>query len=140
MRVDWPSYLAYRVQETPSFPRCVDMLWKKSRTSSASAFSYGPAILSTAAARCTPCYRRNTSRGAALLEEEEAVRVQNCTGRADLKQGRVLVGLRGAALIRCHYAEWDRCYCVRVHIASFREVQSATPKKSSYRQGVTNES
>lgn len=88
--------------------------------------SYGPAILSTAA-RCTACYRRNTSRGAALLEEEEAVRVQNCTGRADLKQGRVLVGLRGAALIRCHYAEWDRCYCVRVHNASFRD--TATPKK-----------
>ncbi|ROK35802.1 hypothetical protein DPX16_17545 [Anabarilius grahami] len=72
------------------------MLWKESRISSASAFSYGPAILSTAAARCTPCYRRNTSRGAALLEEE-AVRLRNCTGRADLKQGRVLVGLRGAA-------------------------------------------
>ncbi|KAL1255889.1 hypothetical protein QQF64_013950 [Cirrhinus molitorella] len=104
------------------------MLWKESRTSSVSAFSYGPAILSTAAARCTPCYRRNTSRGAALLEEE-AVRLRNCTGRADLKQGRVLVGLRGAALIRCHYAEWDRCYCVRVHNASFRWVQQNLKKK-----------
>lgn len=40
------------------------------------------------------------------------MRLRNCTGRADLKQGRVLLGLRGAALIRCHYAEWDLCYCV----------------------------
>lgn len=93
---------------------------------------YGPAILSTAAARCTPCYRRNTSRGAALLEEE-AVRLRNCTGPADLKQGRVLVGLRGAALIRCHYAEWDRYYCVRVHNASFRG--TATPKKKEAHVG-----
>ncbi len=97
--------------------------------------SYGPAILSNTAARCTPCYRRNTSRGAALLEEE-AVRLRNCIGPADLKQGRVLVGLRGAVLIRCHYAQWDRCYRVRVHNASFRG--TATPKKK--KQVVTNES
>ncbi|CAM4632672.1 unnamed protein product [Leuciscus chuanchicus] len=58
-------------EEKPHKPHAWEqMCHAESRISSASAFSYGPVILSTAAARCTPCYRRDTSRGAALLEEE----------------------------------------------------------------------
>lgn len=86
------------------------MLRKESRI--ADSLTVQRTDLSTAAARCKPCYRRmpreNTNRGDALLEEE-AARLQNCAGGAHLKRGRVLAGLRGAVLIRCHYAEWD-CY------------------------------